>query len=66
MQHNIITKMQSVYIKERSTTRTIYFALYEIVEAFNKNQKVATALSKAFHSVNHSIPTSSLITADEL
>lgn len=56
--HDIITKRQSAYIKGRSTSRTVYFALNEVLEAISNSQKVAALfmdLSKAFDSVNHSI-----------
>lgn len=55
-QFNIISDMQSAYIKGRSTVRAIYIGICEILEAISSKDKVAALfldLSKAFDSVDH-------------
>lgn len=56
--YNIITGMQSAYIKGRSTVRAVYLGICNILEAISNKEKVVELfldLSKAFDSVDHAI-----------
>lgn len=54
----IFTTCQNAYIQGRSTTRAIYMAVCEILDALNGGEKIAAIfvdLSKAFDSVDHQL-----------
>lgn len=56
--YHIITEMQSAYIKGRSTVRTVYLGMCEILDSISNKEKVVELfldLSKAFDSVDHVI-----------